>query len=332
MTQAVSPARAEAPDPGPAAAGRPALLEIRSLAHRFGDRVVLEELSFSVARGEVFGLLGRNGAGKTTAFQVLLGLVAPQSGRFVLDGREVQPGDRAVRSRIGVVFQGTSLDLKLTGRENLSLSAALRGLRGPAARARIAALLERAELSGRADEPVEKLSGGLRRRFELVRALVHEPALLVLDEPTSGLDEASFQRTWTDLRARVADGLSIVLTTHRPEEAARCDRLAVLEAGRVVAIDTPERLCARVSGDVITLEAPEPEPLAREIATRFACRAEARDGVVHLECERGHELVPRLVEAFPPGRFASVSLRRPTLADAFLSLTGHTLASAREDA
>jgi ABC-2 type transport system ATP-binding protein len=324
MTQAAAPARSHAPV-------APALLSVESVAHRFGERVVLRDLSFSVARGEVFGLLGRNGAGKTTAFQVLLGLVSPQAGRFVLDGRPVRPGDRAVRARVGVVFQGTCLDQKLTARENLRLSAALHGLRGPDAEARVASLLERANLATRADEPVQKFSGGMRRRLEIARALVHGPALLVLDEPTSGLDEASFQRTWADLRARVAEGLSIVLTTHRPEEAARCDRLAVLEGGEIVAVDTPEGLCARVSGDVVTLHARDPEALAREVATKFSCAAEVRDGAVHLEAARGHELVPRLVEAFPTGRFDAVALRRPTLADAFLALTGHALASTREE-
>jgi ABC-2 type transport system ATP-binding protein len=166
----------------------------------------------------------------------------------------------------------------------------------------------------------------MRRWLELAHALVHRPSILVLDEPTTGLDAAAFRRAWEALLAlRQDEGLTLLLTTHRPDEAERCDRLAVLDRGRIVACETPEALRARVRGDVVVVEADEPGPLAAEIATRLGLDARAGPSAVTIERERGHELVPRLVEAFPAGRFRSVSVRRPTLADAFLDVTGQAL-------
>jgi ABC-2 type transport system ATP-binding protein len=166
----------------------------------------------------------------------------------------------------------------------------------------------------------------MRRRLELARALVHRPAILLLDEPTTGLDAAAFRQTWQAVHAlREREGLTVLLTTHRPDEAEACDRLAVLAHGRVVATGTPEALRARVPGDVVTVEADGPVALAAEIRERLGLDARPVAHGVHVERERGHELVPRLVEAFPPGRFRAVSLRRPTLADAFLVLTGEAL-------
>jgi ABC-2 type transport system ATP-binding protein len=187
-------------------------------------------------------------------------------------------------------------------------------------------LLEAAGLADRAREPVDRLSGGLRRRLELARALVHRPALLLMDEPTTGLDAAAFRAAWDTLAAlRRDEDVTIVVSTHRPDEAERCDRLAVLARGMLVACEAPEALRARVPGDVVVLEADAPAALAAEIASRLGVPARVRDDGVHVERERGHELVPRLVEAFPPGRFRAVQLRRPTLADAYLALTGDAL-------
>jgi ABC-2 type transport system ATP-binding protein len=239
----------------------------------------------------------------------------------------VDPRDRALRARTGVVFQSPSIDAKLTCRENLLLAAALFRLPRAEARERTARLLEEAGLADRAGEPAGRLSGGLRRRLELARALVHRPSLLLLDEPTTGLDAAAFARTWEAIEGlRRSEGLTALLTTHRPEEAERCDRLAVLSRGRVVACETPEALRSRVSGDVLALEADDPAPLALELRARLGLEPRAVEGGVEVVHPRGHELVPRIVEAFPPGRFRSVAVRRPTLADAFLRLTGASLA------
>jgi ABC-2 type transport system ATP-binding protein len=305
-------------------------LVARAVSHAYGERQVLTGLSFEVPRGETFGVLGPNGAGKTTTFHILCGLLRPSGGELRLGGQAIRPGDRKLRTRMGVVFQTCSLDLKLTARENLLLGAALHRMRRKDARARAAELLERAELGDRADEPVGRFSGGIRRRLEIARALVHRPEVLVMDEPTAGLDEMSFQSTWRRLIAlREAEQLTILLVTHRPEEAEHCSRLAVLDGGRVIACETPAALRERVSGDVLTIEADRAFEVAAEIERRFGLRARTVEtDRVLIERERGHELVPRLVEAFAPGRLRSVGLRRPSLADAFMQLTGRDLGEA----
>ena len=301
-------------------------LRADGIAHRYGDRVVLDGLSFGVARGEAFGFLGPNGAGKTTTFHVLCGLLAPTAGELRLGEEPVRPGDRRLRTRMGVVFQSLSLDLKLTARENLLLGAALYRIPRAEAQKRADELLAMMDLADRAREAVQKFSGGMRRRLEIARALIHRPEILVMDEPTSGLDEATFQRTWVrlhELRAR--DGLTILLTTHRPEEAEKCDRLAILSGGKIVACETPDELRQRVSGDIVTIEAEAPEEVARVINEKFGVAARIAEGRVVIERERGHELIPRLVEAFTPGRLRTVGMRRPSLGDAFVKITGEEL-------
>jgi len=302
-------------------------LRVRGLTRRFGARVALEGLDFDVAPGEVFGLLGPNGAGKTTAFRLLSGLLPPDAGTIALDGRPTSPADRAYRARLGVVFQEPSLDLKLTGRENLRLGAALYGLPRAVAARRIDEALRVMDLGARADEATAKYSGGMRRRIEIARVLLHDPDLLLLDEPGRGVDPDALRRIWDELAARQASrGTSLVVTTHQPEEAERCDRIALLDGGRVTATGTPDELRARVAGDVVRVRGERPEELAETIRARLGLLGVVLDGDVVLEAPRGHELVPRVVELFAPGRLASVATSRPTLADVFAKLTGRGLA------
>ena len=306
-------------------------LRIQGLRHAFGALRVLDGLELSVAPGEIVGLLGPNGSGKSTMLRVLTGMLVPDEGVIELDGARVAPGGRALRQRMGVVFQSGSLDPRLTARENLALSAALYGIRGKDAAARVEELLTFTALRDRTDDAVIDFSGGMKRRLELSRALLHEPDLLLLDEPTTGLDERFFRQTWERIEAlRARRGLTVVLTTHRSEEAERCDRVAVVDRGRVIAVDTPDALRTRVSGDVLTLEADAPDALAAELAERFSLETRVVDGRVLLERERGHELIPRLVESLPAGRLKSLSMHRPNLSDVFVKLTGRSLAD--EDA
>jgi ABC-2 type transport system ATP-binding protein len=198
---------------------------------------------------------------------------------------------------------------------------------------RIADAIAFAQLGERANSPVKDLSGGMKRRLELARALLHEPALLLLDEPTSGLDEPSFRRTWQRItRLREQSQLSVLLTTHRAEEAALCDRVAVIDGGRVIAEDTPDALIAQVAGDVISLEVDDPETAAASLERSFQLQARIADARVLIERERGHELIPRLVEALPAGSIRSLSMHRPTLADVFVKLTGRSLGQDQEPA
>ncbi len=312
----------------PTAAGAPRIA-LEGIRFAYRGREVLRGVSLDVAPAEIFGLLGPNGAGKSTLFSILAGLLPPAAGEVRLDGAPVRAGARALRVRTGIVFQEPSLDGKLSAEENLRLAAALHRIPRAEARARARALLLAAGLADRAGDAVDRLSGGMRRRLEIARALVARPAILLMDEPTTGLDAAAFRAAWDGLDGlRRTEGLTVILTTHRPDEAERCDRLAVLAAGRIAACETPDALRARIPGDVVVVEADEPASLAAEISARLGVPAVVREDGVHVERERGHELVPRIVEAFPPGRLRSVSLRRPTLADAYLALTGVSLEEA----
>jgi ABC-2 type transport system ATP-binding protein len=303
-------------------------LRVSGLSRRFGARLALDDVSFEVAPGEVFGLLGPNGAGKTTAFRLLAGLLPPEAGTFALDGRAFSPAEPAYRARLGVVFQEPSLDLKLTGRENLRLGAALYGLPRAVALPRIEEALRVMELGDRADEATMKYSGGMRRRIEIARVLLHDPDVLLLDEPGRGVDPDALRRIWDELAARKASrGTSLIVTTHQPEEAERCDRIALLDGGRVAATGTPDELRARVAGDVVRVRGERPEELAETIRARLGLSGEVRDGEVVVETPRGHEIVPRVVELFAVGRLSSVATSRPTLADVFAKLTGRGLAT-----
>jgi ABC-2 type transport system ATP-binding protein len=309
--------------PGRAIVPRLSLLGITS--HR-GGREVLRDVSLSVNPGEILGILGPNGAGKSTLFSIVSGLLPPSAGILRLDGRPVAAGARDLRAAAGIVFQSPGLDGRLSAEENLRLAAALQLVPRREARERAAELLRRSGLADRAREPVDRLSGGMRRRVELCRALVHRPSILVMDEPTTGLDAASFRQFWAEVEGRRREqGLTVILATHRPEEAERCDRLAILAGGRVVADESPAALKARVPGDVVMVEADGPEEVASEIGRRLGVGALVREGGIQVRSQAGHELVPRIVEAFPPGRLRAVSIRRPTLADGYLALTGASL-------
>jgi ABC-2 type transport system ATP-binding protein len=301
-------------------------LRLDGLTRRFGERTAVDGLTLDVARGEVFGFLGPNGAGKSTTFHLLTGLLAPDAGRVLLEGVVAPPTDGRVRRRLGVVFQEPSLDDKLTARENLRLGAALYGLSGKRAEQRIDELLGLVELGERAKEPVERFSGGMKRRLELARVLLHEPEILIMDEPSRGIDAPTLRRIWEQLlELRRSRRMTILLTTHMPEEAEYCDRIAVLDKGRVIACDSPEVLRQTVGGDVIVLDGSDPDPLCADVNARFALGARVVDGTVVIEAPRGHELIPRLVEQLPAGRLRAVSMRRPTLADVFVHLTGRGL-------
>ena len=301
-------------------------LRLEGLTRKFGDRTAVDGLTLDIARGETFGFLGPNGAGKSTTFHLLTGMLAADAGRVLLDGVAAPPTDPRMRRRLGVVFQEPSLDDKLSGLENLRLGAALYGLTGARAGKRIDEMLSLVELQDRKKETVERYSGGMRRRLEIARVLLHDPEILIMDEPSRGIDQATQRRIWEQLdELKQKRRLTILLTTHQPEEAEHCDRIAVLDAGRVIACDTVEQLKKQVGGDVITLEAERPDEVAAQVASLVSEKPRVLDGKVVIEAEQGHTLIPRLVEQFAPGRLTAVGLRRPTLGDVFVKLTGRGL-------
>ena len=298
-------------------------IDARALGFRYGDRQALGDVTFSIARGEIFGFLGPNGGGKTTLFKLLSTLVPIQSGSARMFGHDLAGETGAVRRRLGVVFQHPSLDGKLTVRENLAAHGHLYGITGRRLRERIAAMLERLRLSARERDLVETLSGGLQRRVELAKALLHEPELLLLDEPSTGLDPAARREFSNYLEhLREHEGVTVVLTTHYMEEAERCDRIGMLHQGKLVAIALPGELKSEVGGDVIVIRAQAPELLQRKILQRFKLRSQLVDRAIRIERIRGHELVRDLIDAFGE-EIESVSFGKPTLEDVFVHLTGH---------
>jgi ABC-2 type transport system ATP-binding protein len=300
----------------------PPALEVRGLVARHGARTALDGVDVAAAPGERVALLGPNGAGKSTLLSVLATLHPGAGGSARVAGFDVAAEPDAVRRRLGVVFQGPSLDRKLTLEENLRLLGRLYGLSGRAHAERAREALERVGLADRARDRVATLSGGLARRVELARALLSRPALLLLDEPTAGLDPVARAEFWAALESACAQGTAALYATHQGEEAERARRVLVLDRGRVVAEGEPDSLKAAVGGDVIVLECDDPPAVAGELRARFDARVDEIEGEVHVERERAHELVPRLVESVP-GRIRSLMLRRPTLEDVFVHVTGH---------
>lgn len=298
-------------------------IDIHGLAYRYGHRQALAGIDCLVQTGEIFGLLGPNGGGKTTLFRILSTLLPVQEGTAHVFGRSLRTDSEFIRCLIGVTFQSPSLDAKLTVRENLRHQAHLYGLSGRPMRDRITLLLDRLGLSTRAADRVESLSGGLKRRVEIAKGLLHDPRLLLLDEPSTGLDPGARHDLWRYLhQLRDDTGVTVLVTTHLMEEANRCDRLGILDCGRLVALGTAEELRASVGGECLTIHCREPLELAVRIAEKFNIEPKQLGGTLRIEHKRGHELLRDLVEVFGVA-ITSVSLGKPTLEDVFIDRTGH---------
>jgi len=296
---------------------------VESLVHRYGEREALRGVSFDVRNGEIFGLLGPNGGGKTTLFNILATLMLPTAGMVRVFGLDARNDPAGVRRHIGVVFQSPALDDRLTVRENLRHHGHLYGLRGGTLRDAIARALDAVSVTDRARDLVASLSGGLKRRVEVAKALLSDPKLLLLDEPSTGLDPGARRELWQSLeRLRSRTGATVAMTTHLMDEAARCDRVAILNAGALVALGSPAALTSTIGGDVLWVTSSDDAgSLAREIADRFGVHTDLVDGRIRLELPHGHEFVTDVIEAFP-GRIDAVTFSRPTLEDVFVHHTG----------
>lgn len=301
-------------------------VEIQHLTHAYGQRVALDDLSLAVQPGEVFGLLGPNGSGKTTLFRILSTVISPPAGKVHVFGRDVAVEQSTVRSMIGVVFQSPSLDKQLTARENLVHQGHLYGLGGADLSRRIDETLAAFKLADRTKERVATFSGGMRRRVEVAKGLLHRPKLLLMDEPSTGLDPAARIDLWAVIEEIRQQGVTVLVTTHLMEEADRCDRLAILEAGKLLACDTPARLKSSVGGDVVSMTSREPERLQQLLGQRLGLSGPVLDGALRIEMADAHRAVPSIIEA-APGLVDSLSVGKPTLQDVFIKLTGRRLAA-----
>jgi ABC-2 type transport system ATP-binding protein len=302
----------------------PAVISVENLVHRYESRTALNGISFDVRPAELFGLLGPNGSGKTTLFRILSTLMIPTAGRATIMGCDAAQEPARLRGQIGVVFQAPSVDLKLTAYENLWHQGHLYGLRGSALKKRIREILSRVGLADRANELVEKFSGGMQRRIELAKGLLHHPGVLLLDEPTTGLDPGARRDLWQYLATlRDEEHVSVLVTTHLMEEAERCGRLAILNEGNLVALGTPAGLKSEIGGDVILLDAAHDAALlAERIRGRFHVDTTVLENQVRMERVGAHRFVTEVVEAFP-GEIEALSVSKPALEDVFIRRTGH---------
>lgn len=306
-------------------------VRVKAMSHRYGDRAALSGVSFDVRDGELFALLGPNGSGKSTLFRILATLQKPGEGTAEVFGNDVMSAGASVRRHLGVTFQSPAVDRKLTVRENLTHHGHLYGLRGVALARRIEECLDLVGLRDRLRDPVEKLSGGMSRRVEIAKCLLHEPRVLLMDEPSTGLDPTARRALREQIETlRGRRGLTCLLTTHLMEEAESCDRVAILDEGRLVAHDSPRALKQAVGGEVLTLLADRPDELAEDIRRQFSLNVQRFGELLRIEASHGHELAARLGQKYGD-RLTSITVGRPTLEDVFAKFTGHRLGREREE-
>ena len=302
-----------------------AIIEVSQLVKKYDELTAVKEISFTVRRGEIFGFLGPNGAGKTTTINMLCTLLKPTSGRATLDGCDVVADRERVRESIGLVFQDPSLDDRLTARENLEFHAYAYRVPKAERGARIREVLEMVELMDREKDRVQTFSGGMKRRLEIARGLLHYPKVLFLDEPTIGLDPQTRNSIWAyiqDLKKR--HDITIFLTTHYMDEAENCDRIAIIDYGEIIALDAPEGLKSEVGGDVVKLVTEDDAEAERVLMRDFGVSMIQDRDCLCFEVESGERFIPRFIRDFPLA-VNSISLRRPTLDDVFLKLTGREI-------
>ncbi len=307
------------------------MIEVNNLSKRFRDFDAVTDVSFNVEKGEVFGFLGPNGAGKTTTINMLCTLLRPTSGGATVAGSNIVKEKNSVRRSIGLVFQETTLDDHLTAEQNILFHALAYGVRSDLRKLRTKELLMLMELWDRRKDKIRTYSGGMKRRLEIARGLVHLPQVLFLDEPTLGLDPQTRNRIWEYiLGLREKEGLTIFLTTHYMDEAEHSDRIAVIDNGKIVAMDTPNALKSQVSGDTVTISSDNNDLVGKELREKYSIPSAISNGAVNFRVPSGEEFIPQFVQGFD-GNLQSIGLRRPTLEDVFLHVTGRQIRDERVD-
>jgi ABC-2 type transport system ATP-binding protein len=305
-------------------------IEAHNLVKKYGNFTAVKGISFNIEAGEIFGFLGPNGAGKSTTINILCTLLQPTSGTALINGVNITKEPMKVRESIGLIFQETSVDNQLTGRENLEVHGQLYGVPRDIIDKRIPEVLNLVELSDWADKRVGTYSGGMKRRLEIARGLLHQPRVLFLDEPTLGLDPQTRARIWQyiiDLHQE--HGVTIFLSTHYMDEAENCSRIAIIDHGKIVAMDTPARLKSMAGEDIITMDTDNNEKAIKLIKRKFGITAKQGEDGLQFEVAEGAKFIPRFVNSFSRTdgypKILSISLRRPTLDDVFLKITGRAI-------
>jgi len=304
------------------------IIEVEELSRLFDRAKAVDRVSFGVEAGQIFGFVGPNGAGKSTTINMLCTLLKPSAGRAWIDGQDIVASRDGIRQSIGLVFQDPTLDERLTARQNLQFTARLYDLDGQLVETRSKELLEMVALSEQIDRPVKTFSGGMKRRLEIVLGLLHHPKVLFLDEPTIGLDPQTRRQIWEYVvHMREAEGLTVFLTTHYMDETEICDRIAIIDYGRIVACDSPDRLKASIGGDVVTLQTGD-DAAAAALLQAHGLDIERNGDGVRVRVEHGDRFIPeavRLLDANGRTAVRGVDLKRPTLDDVFLMLTGRAI-------
>jgi len=301
------------------------IITVDNLVKRYGSHEAVKSVSFDVQEGEIFGFLGPNGAGKTTTINVLCTLLRATSGKATVNGFDVAEQRNQVRASIGLVFQETTLDDYLTAEQNLLLHSHAYGVPRAIRDQRTKELLTLLDLWDRRKSKIRTYSGGMKRRLEIARGLIHRPRVLFLDEPTLGLDPQTRRHIWDYiLDLRKTERTTIFLTTHYMDEAEHSDRIAIIDQGQIVALDTPNRLKNAVGGDMVTLRVEDTGTAVKELKEKYSLAAEVQDETVSFMVAGGEEFLPDFVRGFG-GRLLSIGIRRPTLDDVFLKLTGRAI-------
>lgn len=304
-----------------------AAIEVRDLVRTFGEFTAVDHLSFTVPHGEIFGFLGPNGAGKSTTIKMLCTLLRPTSGTAAVNGFDVARQPNEVRASIGIIFQDYSLDERITAEENLRFHCMIYHVPRAERQQRIAQVLDMVDLADRANDKVGTFSGGMKRRLEIARGLLHHPAVLFLDEPTVGLDPQTRERLWEQIHLlRKHQAMTVFMTTHYMDEAEHCDRIGIIDHAKLIALDTPQELKAMVGGDVVRLGVAEPDlAAAREFLQQgYQITATVEGPVLRFEVAHADRFVPELLQAMPMP-VTRLEIAKPTLNDVFLQLTGHAI-------
>jgi ABC-2 type transport system ATP-binding protein len=301
------------------------IIEVKDLTKRFDGLVAVDHVSFTVEKGEIFGFLGPNGAGKSTTISMLATILTPSEGDATVSGFSIRRQRDAVRHAIGMVFQDPSLDKRLTAEENLRFHARLYGVPKEDYRRRMEEVLQLVDLWDRRRDIVETFSGGMKRRLEIARGLIHYPDVLFLDEPTIGLDPQTRALLWDYvLKLKHDRAMTIFMTTHYMDEAEYCDRIAIMDRGKIVALDTPANLKRQLGGDIIRIESSQKDTLQKELEHKLGTPVRQESDWLQFEVADGAKFLPRLLREIQT-KVEAVELRKPTLDDVFLSLTGRNI-------